>query len=412
MDASGEVERRAKDTIRLIYREAAESADDGRRKDLAKHALRSEGEGRIKAMIELARSEPGIPIQPEEMDRDPWALNVLNGSINLKTGELRPHTREDNITKLAPVEYRPDAPCAFWLSHLARIFAGNEQMLSFLQLALGYSLTALTDERAIFISHGGGANGKTTTHEVVAEILGDYAARTPTESILVKREGSIPNDVARLRGTRFVFCSEAEEGKRLGESLIKDLTGGDTLSARFMRAEWFEFEPTFKIWLATNHRPIIRGTDDAIWDRIRLIPFTVSIPPDERIPRSRLMEKLTPELPGILAWLVQGARDWVRFGLGTPQEVQEATNRYRAESDVVGGFLSECCTVSKKAQAPARGLYAAYVKWAEDNGERAISQTRFGTRLNERGFQRERDGMGRYVWLGIGLFEAQSEQSE
>ena len=403
IDTYGEVERRAKDTVRLIYMEAAKSSDSGHRKELVKHGFRSEGEARIKAMIDLARSEHGIPIQPEEMDHDPWILNVLNGTINLKTGELRPHSREDKITKIAPIEYRPEALCNFWLEHLARIFSGDEEMLSFLQLGFGYSLTGLTDERAIFIAHGSGANGKTTTHEVVAQILGDYAARTPTESILLKREGSIPNDLARLRGARFVFCSEADEGKRLAESVIKDLAGGDTITARFMRGEWFEFKPTFKIWLATNHRPVIRGTDNAIWDRIRLIPFTVSIPPEERIPRSRFMEKIAPELPGILAWLVQGARDWARFGLGTPQGVRKATEGYREDMDILGGFLSECCIVSKNSQAPAKDLYNAYLKWSDANGGRSISQTRFGTSLSERGFSKQRGNGGRIIWIGIGL---------
>ena len=413
IDNSGEIERRAKDTVRLIYREACESKDEGRRKDLGKHALRSESDSKIKAMIDLARSEPGIPILPEEMDCDPWLLNVKNGTIHLKTGELWPHSQEKKITKITPIEFQPETPCPFWLEHLHKVFAGNEQMISFLQLALGYSITGVTDERALFISHGAGANGKTTTHEVIAHILGDYAARTPTESILVKREGSIPNDVAKLRGTRFVFCSEAEEGKRLAESMIKDLTGGDTISARFMRGEWFEFQPTFKIWLATNHKPVIRGTDNAIWDRIRLIPFIVSIPQEERIPKSRMMERLSSELPGILAWLVNGCLDWVRFGLGTPQEVQQATNEYRADMDTLGAFLNECCLLSPKAISTAKRLYEAYSKWCEGSGEHAVSQKAFGARLSERGFQRQRSSStGRYSWSGIGLIQELAERSE
>jgi len=325
---------------------------------------------------------------------------------------LKPHAREDRITKIAPVEYRRDAICTFWFEHLARVFARNEEMASFLQLAFGYSLTGLTDERIIFISHGSGANGKTTTHEVIAEILGDYAARTSTETILVKREGSIPHDVADLRGSRFVFCSEAEEGKRLAESLIKDLTGGDTIAARHLYQEWFKFRPTFKIWVATNHKPIIRGTDNAIWDRIRLIPFTVPIPREERIPRSRIMEKLISELPGILAWLVQGAQDWARFGLGTPQHVQDATAEYRADMDVLGAFIKECCVVSRNVQTFAKDLYAGYVKWSEDNGERAIPQRSFGARLRERGFCAERTTGGRYRWIGIGLSVNEVKDSE
>jgi putative DNA primase/helicase len=412
IDNSGEVERRAKNTIGLILKEASETQDGNRRKDLAKHALKSESDCRIKAMIELAKSEPGISILPDEMDLDPWSLNVKNGTVNLRTGEMRPHDRRDKITKMAPVEFHPGVECLLWIEHLRRIFAGNDQMISFLQLALGYSITGVTDERVLFISHGSGANGKTTTHEVIAQILGDYATRTPTESILVKREGSIPNDVAKLKGTRFVFCSEAEEGKRLAESMIKDLTGGDTISARFMRGEWFEFKPTFKIWLATNHKPIIRGTDNAIWDRIRLIPYIVSIPPGERVPQSRMMEKLTPELPGILSWLVHGCLDWRRYGLEAPQEVKEATSEYRGDMDTLGGFMHECCTLSQKYEVSAKELYDAYVKWADGNGEHPVSQRMFGSRLRDRGFIKERMTGGRLKWIGIGLLVNEVNDSE
>ncbi len=411
IDETGEIYRRAKDTIRLIYKEAAEANEEKERKQIGTHALRSESDSKIKAMLSLAQSEPGIPILPDQLDPDPWALNVLNGTLDLKTGYLKPHRREDLMSRIAPVEYRPDAACLFWFEHLNKIFLGNLGPVSFLQLAFGYSLTGITDERCLFIAHGSGANGKTTTHEVFAQILGDYAVRTPTESILVKREGGIPNDLAKLKGARFVYCSEVEEGKRLAESLIKDLTGNDTISARFMRGEWFSFQPSFKLWLATNHKPIIRGTDNAIWSRIRLIPFTVSIPECDRLPKSRMMERLTPELPGILAWGVQGCLEWLKFGLGMPDEVKQATEGYRGEMDILGGFISDCCTVSKTAQGTAKELYEAYTKWAEENGEKPVSQKRFGLRLAERGFHQERTSTGRFRWVGIGL-ETTSKEEE
>jgi putative DNA primase/helicase len=276
-------------------------------------------------------------------------------------------------------------------------------LVSFLQLGFGYSLTGITDERAMFILHGSGANGKSTTIEVKVQILGDYAVRTPTESILVKREGGIPNDLAKLKGARFVYCSEVEEGKRLAESLIKDLTGNDTISARFMRGEWFNFQPSFKLWLATNHKPVIRGTDNAIWSRIRLIPFTVSIPEEERIPRSRMMERLTPEFPGILAWAVAGCFDWLKFGLGSPDEVKQATDDYRGEMDILGGFINDCCVLSKDVEGTAKELYESYSKWAEANGEKPVSPRTFGVRLAERGFSKRRNTVGRHCWMGIGL---------
>ncbi len=407
LDDSGEVHRRAKTTVKSIYLEAHTSSDDDLRKKLGVHALRSESDSRIKAILSLAQSEPGLPILPDDMDRDPWALNVLNGTIDLKTGILRSHRREDLITKIVPVEFQPEAECPFWIDHLNRIFAGNQGMISFVQLALGYCATGLVDERCMFICIGCGANGKSRTQEVIAEILGDYGTRSPTETLLVKREGTIPNDIARLQGIRFTFCSEAEEGRRLSESLIKELTGGDRLIGRFMRGEFFSFPATFKIWFSSNHKPIIRGTDNAIWDRIRLIPFTVTIPKCDQIPISRFMERMRPEYPGILAWLVRGCRDWVQFGLGTPQEVKEAVETYRGEMDTLGDFIEEACMLSPNARGRAIDLYEAYIKWAEKNGERAISQKYFSMRLKERGFVKSRSSStGGRVWAGIGLQSA------
>jgi putative DNA primase/helicase len=403
IDDIGEIHRRAKNTIALIYKEAAEEKDNDRRKALGSHALKCESDGKLKAIVELAKSEPGIPILPDDMDRDPWLLNVENGTVNLLTGNLQPHECTNYITKLAPVIYQVDADCPFWIEHLNKIMVGNQNLIAFLQRAYGYSLTGITDERVAFIQHGIGANGKTTSNEVISVVQGDYAIRTPTETLLIKREGAIPNDVAKLKGARFVFCSEAEEGKRLGESLLKDLTGGDTISARFMRGEWFEFQPTFKIWLATNHKPIIRGTDNAIWDRIRLVPFTVSIPESERIPRRDMMIKFAEELPGILAWMVRGCLEWQKYGLGTPEEVRQATKGYKEEMDVVGDFIDECCVVSKTETATVKELYKSYAEWCEANGERAIKKREFGERLSERGFAGDRTTGGTRQRVGIGL---------
>ncbi|HHY33345.1 MAG TPA: hypothetical protein GX515_10125 [Firmicutes bacterium] len=402
-DLAGEVQARAKDTVRRMYLEAASEEDDRRRKDLAKHALRSEAAQKIRAMVELLKTEPGIPVLPEELDRDPWLLNCQNGTLDLRTGELRPHDPRDLLTRLAPVVYDPNATCPQWCAFLDRIMAGRVDLVTFLQRAVGYSLTGCTDERVCFILYGTGANGKTTFLETVALLLGDYAARTTTDTLLARDRDGVPNDVARLRGARFVYASEAEEGRRLAEAKIKDLTGGDTITARFMRAEWFEFKPEFKLWLGTNHRPVIRGTDAAIWDRIRLIPFDVRIPEGERLPRRELMARFEAELSGILAWAVRGCLDWQKHGLGVPDEVREATGAYRAEMDVLAHFLEECCTVNPLAKARAGDLYRAYVEWCEANGERPLAQRNFGMRLAERGFERRRSTGGPFWWYGIGL---------
>jgi putative DNA primase/helicase len=398
-DEAGRVHRLAKGRVRGIYREASDAEDEDRRKALAKHAAASESETRIRAMIELAKSE--VPVSPDELDADPWLLNVLNGTIELRTGGLREHRREDLITKLAPVEYDPQAEAPTWEAFLERVLP-SEELRGFVQRAAGYSATGDTSEQCMFIHHGPGANGKSTFQETIAAALGDYAMRTPTETLLVKRSGGVPNDVARLKGARFVTASETEEGRRLAESLVKDLTGQDTISARFMWAEWFDFKPTHALHLSTNHKPEIRGTDPAIWRRIRLIPWAVTIPPAEQ--DRKLAEKLRGELPGILAWIVRGCSQWRREGLQAPEEVRQATRAYRAEMDVLAAFLADCCLRSEDEEAFAGELWGAWKRWCEETGEQAGSQKRFGGRLAERGFLNHRDSKtGRKVWSGLSL---------
>jgi P4 family phage/plasmid primase-like protien len=399
-DESGRTHKLAKETVRTIYREAAAAEDEGQRKALAKHATQSEAETKIRAMLELAKSE--VPISPDELDADPMLLNVSNGTIDLRAGTIRAHRREDLITKLTPSEYDPDAAAPAWAAFLERVLPG-EELRAFAQRAAGYSATGDTSEQCMFINHGTGANGKSTFQEVVSAVLGDYAMRTPTEMLLAKRSDGVPNDVARLKGARFVSASETEEGRRLAESRIKDLTGQDTITARFMRAEWFDFEPVHKLWLSTNHKPEIRGTDRAIWRRIRLVPWSVAIPPGEQ--DKRLAEKLRGELPGVLAWIVRGCLEWQRKGLHAPEEVRRATVEYRAEMDVVGAFLAECCMVGSDENVSASDLYKAYGEWCKDTGETQVKQRRFGGQLSERGaFERYRGGKsGGHRWRGLDL---------
>ena len=403
VDDTGEIYRRAKETVRAIYREADQCEDESRRVALAKHAGRCEAEGKLKAMLAMAESEPGIPVLPDDLDRDPWLLNVQNGTLDLKTGQLGPHRREDFITKCIPVSYHPDAECPTWLAFLHRIFEGNGPLIEFVRRAIGYCLTGDTSEQCLFLCYGRGENGKTTKLQTILGLMADYARKTPTETLMVRRGEAIPNDVARLRGARFVAAVEAEEGRRLAESLVKELTGGDTIAARFMRAEWFEFLPQFKLWLATNHKPRIVGTDRAIWRRIRLIPFNVTIPKVEQ--DRHLAEKLREEWPGILAWAVEGCLAWQRHGLEEPEEVTRATEEYRAEQDVIGAFLEECCYEDSTASALARDLFGAYRTWAEQNGEKLTTQKDFGGRLGERGFVRGTGAGNVKKWLGVGLLE-------
>lgn len=379
------IEALGADVLRSIYREAANEDEGERRKRIAEWAARSEAAPQLARMLSLVRHR--VPARPDDFDGDPWLLTVNNGTLDLRSGELREHRREDRITRLGPVDFDPDASSPRWTQFLERIMAGNRRLIDFLRRVVGYSLTGSTTERCLFILHGSGANGKTTFLETLREgILGDYALRTPAATLLAKRDSSIPNDVARLRGARFVTASETEDGRRMAEAFVKDVTGGDTISARFMRAEWFDFRPECKVFLATNHKPTVRGTDDAIWSRIRLIPFEVSIPEHERDPQLR--DKLIGEAAGIFAWAVRGCLEWQAGGLQPPDEILQATGSYREEMDVLGAFLVDCCDTSDpEAEASSADLYRAYKAWCDDAGEKAVTQTSFGNRLRERGFK-------------------------
>ena len=387
-DELGEVMRRAKATVNGIYAEAAYTESEEQRRALGKHALHSEHEHRIRAMIALAESEPGIPILPNQLDADPWLLNVMNGTQDLRVGKLRPHHPEDLITKLAPVSYDPAATCPGFMQFLDRIFAGRSELIDFMQRAIGYTLTRATSERCFFLLWGSGANGKTTFLRVLHTLFGDYAAATRPDTFMVKQNGAIPNDVAALKGARFVVAAEAERGQLLAEALVKQLTGEDPLTARFMRAEWFSFTSTFKVFIATNYKPTIRGTDDAIWSRIRLVPFTVTIPEAEQ--DKRLVEKLLAEGPGILRWALEGCLAWQRDGLGVSTEVRTATESYREEMDVLGQFLAERCIIDPHAVTASSALYEAYLSWGHANHQKLMSHTAFGRALEDRGFPKDR----------------------
>lgn len=405
IDEDGEIMRRAKDTAAAIYVEAKHASEAGEQAiadKLASHAGKSQSVLKLKAMIELAQSEPGIPVRTTELDNNNYLLGVTNGVINLKTGALREPRREDLITKRALVDYDPDAHAPLFLAFLDRIMGGNLALIGFIHRAVGYSLTGLTDEQCLFFLHGSGQNGKSTLLTAIKELLGDYAMQCPAETLMVKQGGgNIPNDIARLRGARMVATSETEDGRRFAETMIKQLTGQDTIAARFLFAEYFEFIPNFKIWLAANHKPVIRGDDYAIWRRIRLIPFAVTIPPEEK--DGKLPEKLRAEYPGILAWAVQGCLEWQRQGLNPPPEVLAATEEYKSEMDLIGKWIEECCITAPHATAKASALYGNYKRWVEDNGGFPLSSTKFGLKLGERGYAKEKSGT--VIYRGIGLLD-------
>jgi putative DNA primase/helicase len=397
-DDVGQIYKLAKETVRAIYNEAATVISDKESKGLAKHALKSQNDSRIRAMINQA--QPEVPITPDELDSNPMLLNVKNGTLDLFTGEILPHCREHLITKLAPVEFIPGAKCPKWEMFLSEIMGGKSELMTFLQTIVGYSLTGDTREQCLFILYGSGANGKTTFLNIIGKLLGDYAQQTPTDTLMVKNNGGVPNDIARLKGARFVAATEAEEGKRLAESTIKQLTGGDTITARFMRAEFFEFKAEFKIFLGTNHRPEIKGTDYGIWRRMRLIPFEVTIPAEKQ--DKHLGDKLEKELPGILNWALEGCKRWQREGLIVPPSCANAVREYQRDVDYLTEFFDSECVFRSDVQIYAGRLFQAFDKWRAENGFEIMSQTAFGRRLKEKGCVKIKLDNKR-TWRGICL---------
>jgi P4 family phage/plasmid primase-like protien len=397
-----EVMAYAADLIRGLYALAKRFQDEADRKAFLTHVTNSESYRAINAMVTLGKADPAIASHPEDFDTDPWALAVRSGIIDLRTGKIRPHDPKDLVTKLAPVTFDAGAQCPDWLAFLDMIMLSRKGLVEFLKRALGSSLTGITSDKAMFILYGpGGDNGKSTMVEVIEMLLGDYARRTPVETFLKKREGSIPNDIARLRGARFVWAAESDRGVRLAESLIKELTGGDRITARFLNQEFFEFMPAFKIWLATNHKPTIRG-DAAIWRRLKLIPFNYTIPKEKQKKRNEVMVMFKEELPGILNWALEGCLEWQRDGLGVPDEVVNATAEYEAEQDTFSMFLEEECVRVPNATSLSLMLYQRYKPWAEQRGEKPASHKTFASLMSERSFPKTKTQKG-VLYSGIGL---------
>lgn len=400
VDDSGEVDRRAKDVTRELWREVAECDDSDERKELATWARSCESSARIRSMIDLARSEPGVPVLPEDMDRNPWLFNCTSGTIDLRTGDELEHRREDLICQCALADYEPDMPAPIWEAFVHRIFDGKADLIRFVRRLLGWCLTGDVSEQLLPFFHGAGANGKSVLVGAVQGILGpDYAMKAPPDLLMMRGGDSHPTERADLFRKRFVACVETEDGRRLAESLVKELTGGDRVRARRMREDFWEFSPTHKIVLASNHKPRIRGTDHGIWRRVRLVPFDVTIPEGER--DKQLPSKLEAEYPGILAWLVRGCLEWQRDGLGCPPEVMAATDRYRRSEDVVSQFVEECCRLNDSDRESAGALYATYKRWATEQGDRPMTQRRFGEQLGTAHPKVSINGRVWYVGLSV-----------
>lgn len=392
------IQRLAQDTALSIREEVGPETEEQTRMKVLKWAALSQSTNRISAMIAEAR--PLVAVEESIFDQDSMLLNVANGTLDLRTGVLRDHRRADLITKLANVKWNEKARAPIFQGFLRRILP-KKSLRDFVQRALGYGITGDVREQVMFICWGGGQNGKSTLLEGCMNVIGDYGMQAASKLLIVKRQDPHPTDIADLEGARLVVTIEPEKGAQLAEALVKQVTGGDRITARRMYQNNFTFKPTHKIFLGTNYKPVIRGTDEGIWRRIKLIPFGVHIPEEER--DKTLDAKLATEYEGMLRWLVQGCLAWQRGGLGDPEEVTTATIDYRQESDIMAPFFEDHCAIGKDEQADASILYHAYVGWATSRGERSMTQTSFGKLLKERGFVPARNKRGQRTWRGVSL---------
>mgnify|MGYP000014225589 FL=1 len=394
VDEVCQVKQMADELLYSLLREAEGEGDA----DLAKHVRRSLSSKNKENMIKEARHLEGVPIYPAQLDRFGQVINLPNGVYHLQKGTVKPHHPEYYLSKLAGAPYQPGAACPHWLAFLEDVTLGDPEMIAYLQALCGYCLTGSTQEQCMYFLYGNGSNGKSTFMATLTKILGDYAANAQPETLMMRDKtggAQARSDIARLEGSRMVSTFEPNAGVRLDEGMVKQMTGGDKITARYLYKADFEFLPEFKILMATNYKPEIRGTDDGIWRRIRLIPFEASIPEEKK--DKALPQKLAAEMPGILNWMLEGAQKWYRDGGFPPCErIDGASREYRQEMDHMAQFLAACTQPQPGGGIKAKDLYAIYTLWARNEGLRyPKSASRFGLDLKKR-LKSHRGGKGVY----------------
>jgi putative DNA primase/helicase len=393
VDITNRVKDFATQTARNIYNEVAAINDNTERTELVKWAKVSQAAPRINSLIELAKCNQTIATDLDELDSDPWLFNCANGTINLKTGDFYEAKPSDLITKSSPVIYDPNASCPIWHKFLNRAFGQDGALIEFMQRATGYSFTGIINDEALFFLYGSGANGKSTFLETIMYMLSDYTIKLGLESLLKKGNGGgIPNDIARLKGARLCVSSEIDQDGRFNESKLKDLASRDTITARFLHGEFFDFRQSHKLWVFGNHRPVIHGNDDGIWRRIKLVPFNVTIPDDEK--DHELDVKLRGELSGIFNWVLSGCKQWQQVGLAVPDSVNAATAHYRDEMDIISNFINETCNLNQSAVVKANCLQISYKNWCNDNGHKPLSSSSLRQQLGSKGIKHHRKSAG------------------
>lgn len=367
IDDLGEAQRRALETIHTRYHTATQQGGLQQHASLARWAIASESTSRIRALLESASTRKECATKIAQYDSHIFLAGTMNGTVDLQTGVCRPPERSDYLTMRLNTTYDDQADCPRWEQFLMEIFGGDQNLIDWVQRAVGYTLTGDTREEVLFLCFGSGANGKSKFLEVLSRLLGDYAATASFETFNAERRSEQTNDLAALAGKRLVTAIETDEDRRMAEARVKMVTGGDTISCRFLRQEFFTYKPQFKVWLAMNHKPIVRGRDRGIWRRIKLIPFLQSF---ERKPDKQLNDKLATEMPGILNWAIQGLLAWHQQGLGTCTAIDAATEGYRKEMDDIGQWIDEELVDDIRAIMPATDGYAHYNLWARNRGER------------------------------------------
>lgn len=350
---------------------------------------------------------PLVPGERQEFDKHKYLLNVENGIVDLKTGKLQQHDRELGLTKITNISFDENAKCPTWLTFLDQIFLGDKALIEYMQRLIGYSLTGDISEQIMMFLVGGGSNGKSTFINIIKDIMGDYGKQAKSDTFIKKKESGANNDIARLVGSRFVSAIESEEGEKLADSFVKQITGGEPVLARFLRQEFFEFIPEFKVFFTTNHKPIIGGLDEGIWRRVKLIPFNLNLPAHKR--DKRLPEKLSLEMPGILNWAIEGCMKWQQDGLKEPKVVAEATGKYKDDMDILAPFLDEVCYVdeceNESIMIEAKELYNVYERWCFNSGERSLGNRSFYRMLETKGFGKTKGTGNKTFITGITLNE-------
>ncbi len=397
-DISGKLVHGFKTWSRKMNLKAFQLKTEETRTALQKHFIKNETHARIKALEALVRTEPGMTKSISEFDTDPGLLNLRNGVLDLYRQDILPHRADFYITKILPIEYRPGAMAPAFTKFIDQVTDGNKELQHYLQKAIGYALTGCTEEQCLFILYGTGANGKSTFIETIKALLSEYAVTIPVEALLSRTNG-MASEVVRLRGARLAITGEPERGAKLSEGLIKILTGGDTVTGRGLYKDSEEFTNNAKIMLVTNHLPQIAGTDEGIWRRIRVIPFTITIPEDKR--DKKLLQKLKAELPGILNWAVEGCTLWQKEGLESPQVVKQWTDKYREEQDVLRDFLDDCMARDAKSKILCGELYAAYTIWCRNNSEPELARKLFTAAIEARGYPKRKGTAGNLFFYGI-----------